>query len=217
MRRLREQVRGAVGMAMVQNEASVMKKLLSAVLLLWPGMLYAQDVQYYHLDAIGNVRAVTDQAGAVIERHDYLPFGEECTTGPCASNPGVTGGQPKHFTGKESDTETGLDYFGARYYGSKIGRFTSVDPKLNMRRASRIPNGGTAATPMGSTIRPGLSILTVEEGAEINQNRDIRAPAQRSDVRCGIQRRAERSASSRRRDWTRTPPRCERPSLATKR
>lgn len=32
------------------------------------------------------------------------------------------------FTGKERDTETGLDYFGARYYGSSMGRFTSPDP-----------------------------------------------------------------------------------------
>ncbi len=32
------------------------------------------------------------------------------------------------FTGKERDQESGLDYFGARYYGSALGRFTSVDP-----------------------------------------------------------------------------------------
>jgi RHS repeat-associated protein len=95
----------------------------------------AQEVQYYHLDAIGNVRAVTDATGQVIERHDYLPFGEECTTGPCASNPGIAGGQPKHFTGKERDAETGLDYFGARYYGSGVGRFTSVDPALDRQAA----------------------------------------------------------------------------------
>ena len=88
-------------------------------------------VKYVELDAIGNVRVVTDDHGNVIERHDYLPFGEECTTGPCASNPGVGAGQPRKFTGKERDPETGLDYFGARYYGSKIGRFTSVDPVYN--------------------------------------------------------------------------------------
>jgi RHS repeat-associated protein len=29
------------------------------------------------------------------------------------------------FTGKERDTETGLDYFGARYYGSNMGRWMS--------------------------------------------------------------------------------------------
>ena len=31
------------------------------------------------------------------------------------------------FTGKERDAETGLDYFGARYYSSAQGRFTSPD------------------------------------------------------------------------------------------
>jgi RHS repeat-associated protein len=33
-----------------------------------------------------------------------------------------------HFTGKERDTESGLDYFGARYYASSMGRFMSPDP-----------------------------------------------------------------------------------------
>ncbi len=100
----------------------------SAGLLLFPAASTAQEVQYYHLDAIGNVRAVTDASGNVVERHDYLPFGEEYTTGPCASHPGITGGQSKHFTGKERDTETGLDYFGARYYRGSLGRFTTGDP-----------------------------------------------------------------------------------------
>lgn len=31
------------------------------------------------------------------------------------------------FTGKEHDQESGLDYFGARYYGSALGRLTSPD------------------------------------------------------------------------------------------
>jgi RHS repeat-associated protein len=34
-----------------------------------------------------------------------------------------------HSTGKERDSESGLDYFGARYCGSALGRFTSPDPK----------------------------------------------------------------------------------------
>jgi len=34
----------------------------------------------------------------------------------------------QQFTQKERDSETGLDYFGARYYASMQGRFTSVDP-----------------------------------------------------------------------------------------
>ena len=32
------------------------------------------------------------------------------------------------YTGKEKDTESGLDYFGARYYGSNMGRWMSPDP-----------------------------------------------------------------------------------------
>ena len=36
-------------------------------------------------------------------------------------------GRRSRSTGKERDTETGLDYFGARYYGSALGRFTSAD------------------------------------------------------------------------------------------
>jgi RHS repeat-associated protein len=33
----------------------------------------------------------------------------------------------EQFTQKERDNETGLDYFGARYYASAQGRFTSAD------------------------------------------------------------------------------------------
>ena len=33
-----------------------------------------------------------------------------------------------HFTGKERDTESGNDYFSARYYASSMGRFMSPDP-----------------------------------------------------------------------------------------
>jgi RHS repeat-associated protein len=99
----------------------------AALLLLPVAPAAAQGVEYYHLDAMGNVRAVTNQSQQVIERHDYLPFGEEW-------NP-AGGPQPLRFTGKERDAETGLDYFGARYYGSRIGRFTTVDPALEQQRA----------------------------------------------------------------------------------
>ena len=39
------------------------------------------------------------------------------------------------FTSKERDNETGLDYFGARYFASVQGRFTGVDPyDINFER-----------------------------------------------------------------------------------
>jgi RHS repeat-associated protein len=58
--------------------------------------------------------------------------------------PGTFDGIRQKFTSKERDNETGLDYFGARYYGSLLGRFTSCDPKsmglkqrINPQRWSR--------------------------------------------------------------------------------
>ena len=39
----------------------------------------------------------------------------------------MSDGVRQQFTGKERDGETGLDYFGARYYSSSQGRFTSPD------------------------------------------------------------------------------------------
>jgi RHS repeat-associated protein len=81
----------------------------------------ASLVEYYHLDALGSVRLVTDQSGQIVRRHDYLPFGEEYL-------PPATPSDPFRFTGKPRDAETALDYFGARYYRPRTGRFTTVDP-----------------------------------------------------------------------------------------
>jgi len=40
---------------------------------------------------------------------------------------GATENIAQRFTSKQRDQETGLDFFGARYYGSALGRFTSPD------------------------------------------------------------------------------------------
>ena len=76
-------------------------------------------VTYYHVDALGSVRALSDQSGAILARHDYGAFGED--TAPL-------GGDPRRFTGKELDPESAWMYFGARSYRNVVGRFTSVDP-----------------------------------------------------------------------------------------
>ncbi|MCX6544155.1 MAG: hypothetical protein NTV05_07030 [Acidobacteria bacterium] len=57
----------------------------------------------------------------MVARHDFLPFGEEW-------NPPANAKEKKLFTGHERDAETGLDYFGARYYRPQVGRFTTIDP-----------------------------------------------------------------------------------------
>jgi RHS repeat-associated protein len=86
-------------------------------------------------DHLGTPRMVIDQSGDLtganqVIRHDYLPFGEEIqvNTGIRTTSNGYAGdGIRQKFTGKDRDSETGLDYFEARYFASKQGRFTSPD------------------------------------------------------------------------------------------
>ena len=79
---------------------------------------------YYLKDHLGSTRSVVNESGAVVESHDYYPFGLQM---PGRSFPAANTATKEKFTGKERDTETGLDYFGARYYDPSIGRFFGVD------------------------------------------------------------------------------------------
>ena len=85
----------------------------------------------------GGSLTVTDQNGNYVSgmtRQDYLRFGEGLGQGISGrtQQQGYMGdGTRQKFTSKERDNETGLDYFGARYYGSTQGRFTSPDPLLS--------------------------------------------------------------------------------------
>lgn len=90
---------------------------------------YGSNATYFiHADHLGTERRRTDVSGGSIETCTSLAFGDHLS----CSGSDVS---PLHFTGKERDTESGLDYFGARYYGSNIGRFISPDPKiLNVQR-----------------------------------------------------------------------------------
>jgi RHS repeat-associated protein len=87
--------------------------------------------EYFTADHLGSTRVVTDASGAVISRHDYLSFGETIPTGIGGRIAGMGYEQPdgveQKFTAKERDAETGLDNFGARYFGSSMGRFMSPD------------------------------------------------------------------------------------------
>jgi RHS repeat-associated protein len=93
------------------------------------------DVRWIVADHLGTPRMIFDQSGSLanVSRHDYLPFGEELAdVGGRTTAQGYTGtdGARQKFTQKERDIETGLDYFGARYFASTQGRFASVDPVM---------------------------------------------------------------------------------------
>jgi RHS repeat-associated protein len=77
--------------------------------------------QYYQDDHLGSARIMTDNTGTVISNCTFSAFGEQVSCSP--DNPS----NHYRFTGKERDAESGLDYFGARYYGSNMGRWLSPD------------------------------------------------------------------------------------------
>ncbi len=93
---------------------------------------YQNSTTYFvHKDHLGSTRLVTDYRGFyVTECNDFLPFGEPTVPmTPCASSNAPNPSSTSHkFTGKERDSESSLDFFGARYMGSALGRFMSPDP-----------------------------------------------------------------------------------------
>ena len=79
-------------------------------------------VHYYFSNHLGSHTMVTSATGSCEQDVDYFPYGGEITD-HC---PNVA--QHYKFTGKERDTESGLDNFGARYNASSLGRFMTPDP-----------------------------------------------------------------------------------------
>ncbi len=81
---------------------------------------------FYLPDHLGSASAVMDSAGGVVEESVFYPYGQDrVRTGDYMSE--------YRFTGKELDVETGLHFFGARYYDSGAGIFLSVDPLYSVR------------------------------------------------------------------------------------
>ncbi len=76
------------------------------------------NIYYYHSDHLGGTNAVTDSAGNVVAKTDYMPFGEV--------KQGGTGNEKYSYTGKEKD-KTDLYYFEARYNSTMFKHFTQAD------------------------------------------------------------------------------------------
>ena len=79
-------------------------------------------LHFYLNDPLGTRRAQTDYAGVLEQACQSLPFGDGLACSGSSQDPTA-----HHFTGKERDTESGNDDFGARYYASTMGRFMSPD------------------------------------------------------------------------------------------
>ncbi|KAL8800253.1 MAG: hypothetical protein Q9182_005309 [Xanthomendoza sp. 2 TL-2023] len=84
-----------------------------------------QLVRYQHGNHLGSVSLELDDKGQVVSYEEYTPYG---STSYQAFGKQIEADKRYRHAEKERDKETGLYYYGARYYAPWIGRWISPDP-----------------------------------------------------------------------------------------
>ena len=125
-----------------------------------PHTLGDGQVYFYHRDHLGSTMSVTDSIGNTVQQVEYTPWGEVFVE----RRFGTSGYEsPYLFNGKELDEETGLYYYGARYYDPKMSVWYSTDPM-----EEKTPNINsycyTANNPINCIDYNGLSTWVVDIG-----------------------------------------------------
>ena len=78
---------------------------------------------YYHPDHLGSSSYITNLDGEVVQHIEYVPFGEVFI-----EERNSIWNTPYLFNAKEFDEETGMYYYGARYYDPRLSLWISTDP-----------------------------------------------------------------------------------------
>lgn len=86
------------------------------------GDTYEKMQFYYHPDHLGSSSYITNLDGEVVQHIEYVPFGEVFI-----EERNNIWNTPYLFNAKEFDEETGLYYYGARYYDPRVSLWISTD------------------------------------------------------------------------------------------
>jgi RHS repeat-associated protein len=106
--------------------------LCGVILLTAAPVITVSKISDFTANHLGSPRILTDENGATISRRDFHPFGEEIVTTERIAPFGYQVDDVRQkFTTYLRDAETTLDYAGARYHASSLGRFQSADNFLN--------------------------------------------------------------------------------------
>ena len=76
--------------------------------------------QYFHYNWRGDVVLLTDGSGEIIQKYEYEAFGKQLNSTSVDND--------YQFSTKEYNEDSGLNYFGRRFYDPELGRFISPDP-----------------------------------------------------------------------------------------
>ena len=102
-----------------------------------------KDIYFYHSDHLGSTSYITDANGEASQFVCYKPYGEALVDEHNTSYE-----QPWKFNGKELDSETGLYYYGARYYEPTLTLWYGVDAL-----AEKYPNMGGYVYCAGNPVK----------------------------------------------------------------
>jgi RHS repeat-associated protein len=104
-------------------------------------------IRYYHQDALGSTRALTNANGQLDSVYLYDPYGNTISwSGSPAPN-------PFQFAGEYTDAESGLQYLRARYYDPTTAQFLTRDP---MEPLTRQPYAYASNNPLNLTDPSGI-------------------------------------------------------------
>jgi RHS repeat-associated protein len=87
--------------------------------------VYDPVFYYYHPDHLGSSQLMTDRDGDVVQQYGYSPFGRENYKNNIYAFP-----VSSRYTGQTLDEDTGLYYYGARYYDPELARFIQADSTI---------------------------------------------------------------------------------------
>ncbi len=93
-------------------------------------MLRSSSTSYYEADGLGSVTSLSNAAGTLAQTYTFDSFGKQTASSGSLVN-------SFQYTARESDSETGLYFYRARYYDPQSGRFLREDP---LRFGSGDPN-----------------------------------------------------------------------------
>ena len=126
---------------------------------------------FYHADPQGNVVAITNAAGLVVQRYDYDAWGNILRAAGSFAFSGTGLVNTRTFIGREYDSESGLFHLRARAYDPRLGRFLQKDPQqgelsnpqslhayayaLNSPTHFADPTGEVAAVQYAFLLKPG--------------------------------------------------------------